>query len=128
MSQQLTGLVADNEKELAPTLEKLNAVTAMLEKNRDNLAKALPGFAKYQLTQGETVSNGVLLQRVRPEPRARRSCCSRSWTTRSASGAVSNAGQPPDNAGPRAELPFPVNGIPQPETSECREAHGEPQP
>jgi phospholipid/cholesterol/gamma-HCH transport system substrate-binding protein len=24
------------------------------------------------------------------------------------------AGQPPDNAGPRAELPFPVNGIPQP--------------
>ena len=23
-----------------------------------------------------------------------------------------NAGQPPDNAGPRAELPFPVNGIP----------------
>ena len=25
-----------------------------------------------------------------------------------------NAGQPPDNAGPRAELPFPVNGIPQP--------------
>ena len=25
-----------------------------------------------------------------------------------------NAGQPPDTAGPRAELPFPVNGIPQP--------------
>ena len=24
------------------------------------------------------------------------------------------AGQPPDNAGPRAEIPFPVNGIPQP--------------
>ena len=25
-----------------------------------------------------------------------------------------DAGQPPDNAGPRAEIPFPVNGIPQP--------------
>ncbi len=25
-----------------------------------------------------------------------------------------DAGQPPDNAGPRAELPFPYNGIPQP--------------
>ena len=25
-----------------------------------------------------------------------------------------NAGQPPDNAGPRAELPFPYNGIPGP--------------
>ena len=45
--EQLTGLVADNEEELAPTLEKLNAVTAMLEKNRDNLAKMLPGLAKY---------------------------------------------------------------------------------
>ena len=25
-----------------------------------------------------------------------------------------DAGQPPDNAGPRAQLPFPVNGIPEP--------------
>ncbi|MFZ0832929.1 MAG: mammalian cell entry protein, partial [Mycobacterium sp.] len=25
-----------------------------------------------------------------------------------------DAGQPPDNAGPRAELPFPYNGIPPP--------------
>ena len=25
-----------------------------------------------------------------------------------------NAGQPPDTAGPRAEFPFPVNAIPQP--------------
>ena len=58
VSQQLTGLVADNEKELAPTLERLNSVTAMLEKNRDNIAKALPGLAKFQLTQGETVANG----------------------------------------------------------------------
>ena len=31
----------------------------MLEKNRDNIAKALPGLAKYQLTQGETVANGA---------------------------------------------------------------------
>ena len=33
-------------------------MTAMLEKNRDNLAKALPGLAKFELTQGETVSSG----------------------------------------------------------------------
>ena len=58
VSQQLTGLVHDNEKELAPTLARLNDVSAMLEKNRDNLLKALPGFVKFQLTQGETVSNG----------------------------------------------------------------------
>ena len=43
VSQQLIGLVHDNEQELAPTLERLNRVTAMLEKNRDNIAKAPPG-------------------------------------------------------------------------------------
>ena len=43
VSRQLTGVVADNEKELAPALERLNTVVAMLEKNRDNLAKMLPG-------------------------------------------------------------------------------------
>ena len=43
VSKELTGLVADNEKELAPTLEQLNAVNAMLEKNRDNIAKCCPG-------------------------------------------------------------------------------------
>ena len=30
----------------------------MLEKNRDNIGKALPGLAKYQITQGEAVANG----------------------------------------------------------------------
>src|SRR5690606_28175824 len=57
VSQQLSGVVADNEAELAPALERLNNVTQMLEKNRDNLAKMLPGAAKYYLTQGEIVSN-----------------------------------------------------------------------
>ena len=67
VSRQLTGVVADNEQELAPTLERLNRVNAMLKKNRDNIAKAMPGLAKYELTQGEIVSNGCLLQRVDPQ-------------------------------------------------------------
>lgn len=58
VAQQLSGLVADNEAELAPTLDRLNSVAAMLEKNRDNIAAALPGLAKVALTQGEAVSNG----------------------------------------------------------------------
>jgi phospholipid/cholesterol/gamma-HCH transport system substrate-binding protein len=58
VARQLTGLVADNESKLAPALEKLNSVVAMLERNRDNIAKALPGLAKYQITQGESVANG----------------------------------------------------------------------
>ena len=61
----------------------------MLEKNRDNLAKMLPGAAKYYLTQGEIVSNGAYYNALDPEHLSRRRYCSRSSTTRSDSGAVS---------------------------------------
>jgi len=113
VSRQLTGVVADNEKELAPALERLNTVVAMLEKNRDNLAKMLPGAAKYYLTQGEIVSNGAyynaLIPNIQPaqllQPFLDYAFAFRRGI---------DAGQPPDNAGPRAELPFPVNGLPQP--------------
>ena len=66
VSRQRTGLVADNEKVLAPTLSVLNRFNAMLEKNRDNIAKALPGLAKYELTQGEIVSNGAYYNALIP--------------------------------------------------------------
>ena len=58
VAKQLSGLVHDNEAKLAPSLAKLNSVTAMLESNRDNLSKAIPGLAQYEITQGETVSSG----------------------------------------------------------------------
>ncbi|MGY2058677.1 MCE family protein [Nocardia gipuzkoensis] len=58
VARQLSGLVADNEAELAPTLNRLNSVVAMLEKNRDNIGAAIPGLAKVALTQGEAVSGG----------------------------------------------------------------------
>jgi phospholipid/cholesterol/gamma-HCH transport system substrate-binding protein len=111
VAQQLTGLVADNEKKLAPTLEKLNSVTAMLEKNRDNIAKALPGLAKYQVTQGETVANGFYYNAFVPNlvpPQILQPFLDYVFGFRRGI----DAGQPPDNAGPRAELPFPYNGIP----------------
>lgn len=56
LSRQLSGIVADNEKELAPALEKLNSVTAMLEKNNANITAAMKGLAKFQLTQAEAVN------------------------------------------------------------------------
>lgn len=58
LAQQLSGLIADNEHELAPTLDRLNSVTAMLERNRDNIGKAIPGLAKQSQTTGEAVSSG----------------------------------------------------------------------
>jgi phospholipid/cholesterol/gamma-HCH transport system substrate-binding protein len=111
LSKELSGLVADNEKTLAPALQKLNSVTAMLEKNRDNIGKALPGLAKYQITQGEAVANGYfyeafvsnLLPGTLLQPFFDYAFGFRRGV---------NAGQPPDNAGPRAELPIPYNGIP----------------
>lgn len=111
LSQQLSGLVHDNEKVLAPTLQKVNSVTAILEKNRDNIAKALAGLAKYQVTQGESVNNGWyynafvgnLIPSQTIQPFLDYAFGFRRGT---------NAGQPPDTAGPRAEFPWPHNGIP----------------
>ncbi|MCV7189636.1 MCE family protein [Mycolicibacterium thermoresistibile] len=111
VARDLQGLVAENEAELAPALERLNSVTAMLERNRDSIEAALPGLAKFQTTQGETVSNGFyytanipnLLPGQLLQPFLDYALGFRRGV---------NAGQPPDNAGPRAELPFPRNGIP----------------
>jgi phospholipid/cholesterol/gamma-HCH transport system substrate-binding protein len=113
VSQALSGVVHDNEAKLAPTLERLNSVTAMLEKNRDNLAKMLPGAAKYYLTQGEIVSNGAYYNAIIPNispAQILQPFLDYAFGFRRGV----NAGQPPDNAGPRAEIPFPVNSIPQP--------------
>ncbi|MEY8014606.1 MCE family protein [Mycobacterium servetii] len=108
VARQLSGLVHDNEAKLAPSLEKLNSVTAMLEKNRDNLSKALPGLAKYELTQGETVSSGFYYNPLIPNLFQLQFF---QWLFDYAFGfrAYGAPGQPPDTAGPRALLPFPFN-------------------
>ena len=111
VAQQLTGLVDDNEQELAATLEKLNRVSEVLERNRDNLTKSLNGLAKYQLTQGEAVNNGFyyygFASNLLPGPAIQPFLDYALGFRRGV-----NAGQPPDNVGPRAEFPFPYNGIP----------------
>ena len=112
VAQQLSGLIHDNEQKLAPTLDKLNSVAAMLERSRDNIARMLPALAKFQITLGETVANGYYYNAYLPDflpgnllqPFLDYAFGFRRGT---------NAGQPPDNAGPRAEFPFPRNGIPE---------------
>ncbi|EKF21506.1 hypothetical protein C731_4555 [Mycolicibacterium hassiacum DSM 44199] len=113
LAKQMSALIEENEQELAPTLDKLNGVVAILEENRDNIAEALPGLAKFQITLGETIGNGPYYQAYIPniffgqlfQPWLDYAFGFRRGV---------NAGQPPDNAGPRAELPFPYNGIPEP--------------
>jgi phospholipid/cholesterol/gamma-HCH transport system substrate-binding protein len=113
VAQQLSGLVHDNEAKLAPALEKINSVTAMLEKNRDNIGKALPGLAKFETEQGEAVSSGFYYQAYIPNLNPSQ-LLQPFFDYAFGFRRGVNAGQPPDNAGPRAEIPFPYNGIPQP--------------
>jgi phospholipid/cholesterol/gamma-HCH transport system substrate-binding protein len=113
LSQQLSGLVADNEQELAPALEKLNSVTEMLQRNNDNVGKAMAGLAKFQLTQAEAVNGGfyynAFVANLSPAQTLQPFFDYALGFRRGV-----DAGQPPDNAGPRAEFPLPYNGIPQP--------------
>jgi phospholipid/cholesterol/gamma-HCH transport system substrate-binding protein len=111
VAQQLSGIVADNEKQLAPTLDKLNSVIAMLEKNRDNISKSLPGLAKFMVTQGETVASGFYYNSYIPNLQPGQLIQPFLDYALGFRRGV-DAGQPPDNAGPRAELPFPYNGVP----------------
>ena len=96
---------------LAPSLAKLNSVTDVLEKNRDNISKALPGLAKYQLTQGETVSSGYYYNPYIPNLFTLQFfqwLFDYTWGFR----AYGAPGSPPDTAGPRAPFPFPFNKDP----------------
>jgi phospholipid/cholesterol/gamma-HCH transport system substrate-binding protein len=111
VAQQLSGLVADNEKELAPTLEKLNNVNHMLEKNDANLIAAIKGFTKTAVTNGETVNNGFYYTAYVPNLQPAQILQPFMDYAFGFRRGV-DAGQPPDNAGPRAEVPLPYNGIP----------------
>lgn len=62
VSQQLSGFVHDNEQQLGPTLDKLNSVTALLQRNQDNLAQALDGLVPYATALGEAVASGPYFQ------------------------------------------------------------------
>jgi phospholipid/cholesterol/gamma-HCH transport system substrate-binding protein len=104
VAKNLTGLVKDNEAELAPTLDRLNAVAAMLEKNRDSLSRALPGLKKFEITVSESVANGPYYNAYIPNlaiPELTQPFFDYAFGFR--------AGDP--NM-PRALFPFPYNGIP----------------
>lgn len=111
VSKQLSGLVADNEKQLAPTLQRLNSVVAVLEKNKDNIAQMLPNVKKFILSEGETLANGPYYNAFVPNLQPAQLLQPFMDYAFGFRRGV-NAGQPPDNAGPRAELPLPYNGIP----------------
>ncbi|OBA84345.1 mammalian cell entry protein [Mycobacterium sp. 1164966.3] len=112
VAKQLTGLVHDNESKLAPTLKRLNSVTAMLEKNRDNISKALPGLAKFQITVGEAISSMYAYSAFVPNlaiPQLFQPFLDYLWGFRNFDTAR-GPGYP--SPVPRTLIPWPYNGIP----------------
>lgn len=58
VSRQLSALVQENQAQMGPTLDKLNAVTANLQANKENIAGALDGLGPYISALGESVASG----------------------------------------------------------------------
>lgn len=58
VSQQLSGFVADNQKEIGPTLQKLNLVLDNMIERKERIAGALDRLPGYATTLGEVVASG----------------------------------------------------------------------
>lgn len=58
LSAQLRGLVADNSEQLRPTLEKLDKITTMLQRNQDNLAQLLQKEAVFARVFTNAIGSG----------------------------------------------------------------------
>ena len=58
VSQQISGLVADNRSQLKPALDKLNGVLEILDNRKEDLQKTLPKFKRYAMSFGEVLGSG----------------------------------------------------------------------
>lgn len=58
LSVQLRGLVADNRDQLGPTLDRLDRVAALLQRNKDNLDKSLENQAVFVRLFANAVGQG----------------------------------------------------------------------
>lgn len=58
LGTQLTGLVKDNQSTLRPALAKLDEVSAILQRNQDNLDDALRQLGPYYRTLASATGNG----------------------------------------------------------------------
>jgi phospholipid/cholesterol/gamma-HCH transport system substrate-binding protein len=58
LATQLRGLVADNKEQLAPALDQLDQVTAVLARTQDNLSRGLKSMAPFIRVFNNTIGNG----------------------------------------------------------------------
>jgi phospholipid/cholesterol/gamma-HCH transport system substrate-binding protein len=58
LSEQLRGLVRENRADLAPALDRLRGVSAVLRKNKDNLDASLLRLAPFVRVFADNLGNG----------------------------------------------------------------------
>lgn len=58
VADQLKGLVADNERQIGPTLSHLERALTTLKKNDANITSAISGLYRYMGSLGETLGSG----------------------------------------------------------------------
>jgi phospholipid/cholesterol/gamma-HCH transport system substrate-binding protein len=61
LTAQLRRLIQENRSELKPALDQLNTVTALLNRNKENLQKTIEGARDYAVEFGEIVSSGPFI-------------------------------------------------------------------
>ncbi|MFD4264607.1 MCE family protein [Rhodococcus sp. NPDC058481] len=64
LSQQLTGLVRENEAQIGPALEQLRGVVQILQDNNDNLNRAIKLYAPFTRLYSNIVGNGRWFDQV----------------------------------------------------------------
>jgi len=58
VADQIRGMIADNERDLGPALDQLGRVTAMLQRNQDELGRTIAAMQPYVTGFNNTVGNG----------------------------------------------------------------------
>lgn len=58
LSQQLRGLVEDNNEQIGPVLQKLDRLTGMLQRNQDSLSEGIRRFAPFVRVFNNALGNG----------------------------------------------------------------------
>jgi phospholipid/cholesterol/gamma-HCH transport system substrate-binding protein len=58
LAGELSGLVADNQRQLRPALDDLEQVTTILQRNQDNLGQSLHSLAPYVRMFNNVIGNG----------------------------------------------------------------------
>ncbi|MBB3662175.1 MULTISPECIES: MCE family protein [Prauserella salsuginis group] len=58
LSTQLRGLVADNNEQIGPVLNKLDRLTGMLQRNEESLSEGIRQFAPFVRVFNNTIGNG----------------------------------------------------------------------